>query len=167
MSVVRRFFTLFVTFDLIFIALLWLICIAITGENVYTALENQIVHYTIETSMVDVVVAAAIRFIILIFFYAILQINHWFVIALTTSFSCGFLITKVFLYTWPSNQQPFQVLLIIISFVISWFEAWFLDSRMIPQEEYSRNLTNGKPLNLILLFSPKLFYSNLFTSFNI
>lgn len=87
---------------------------------------------------------AALRFLILILFYAIIQIDHWFVIALTTSCSCCFLITKVFFYTWPTNQQPFQVLLIIISFVISWFEAWFLDSRMIPQEEYSRSLTQGE-----------------------
>lgn len=143
MSVVRRFFCLFVTFDLIFVTLLWLICIVINGDNIYKALENQIVSYTIEKSLFDVVGTAAVRFTVLIFFYAILRINHWIVIALTTSSSCGFLITKVFFYEWPLNQQPFQVLLIIISFVISWFEAWFLDSRMIPQEEYSRTLTEG------------------------
>lgn len=152
MSVVRRFFCLFVTFDLIFVTLLWLICTVINGENIYKALESQIVNYTIETSLFDVVVTAAARFFILILFYAILKIDHWIVIALTTSLSCGFLITKVFFYEWPLNQQPFQVLLIIISFVISWFEAWFLDSRMIPQEEYSRTLTQGlKTLNIMLL----------------
>ncbi|CRL03064.1 CLUMA_CG016235, isoform A [Clunio marinus] len=148
MSVVRRFFCLFVTFDLIFISLLWLICIVINGENIYKVLEKQIFDYTIEKSLFDVVVAACGRFLILIFFYGILQVNHWIIIAFTTTFSCGFLITKVFYYEWPSNQltpqQPvFQVLLIIISFVISWFEAWFLDSRMIPQEEYSRTLTQA------------------------
>lgn len=144
MSVVRRFFCLFVTFDLIFVSLLWLIAVVINGENIYNGLEQQIVNYSIETSLFDVVGIAALRFFILILFYAIIQIDHWFVIALTTSCSCGFLITKVFFYTWPTNQQPFQVLLIIISFVISWFEAWFLDSRMIPQEEYSRSLTQGE-----------------------
>jgi StAR-related lipid transfer protein 3 len=144
MSVVRRFFCLFVTFDLIFVGLLWLICVVITGENIYKALEEQVLNYTIEKSLFDVVVAAAARFIILIFFYGILQINHWIIIASTTTLSCCFLITKVIWYTWPPAQQPvFQVLLIIISFVISWFEAWFLDSRMIPQEEYSRTLTDG------------------------
>lgn len=145
MSVVRRFFCLFVTFDFIFVGLLWVICVVINGENIYQALEEQVVHYTIETSLFDVVIAAAIRFILLNFFYGIFKINHWIVIAITTSFSCAFLIFKVFWYTWPSNQQPvFQVLLIICSFVISWFEAWFLDSRVIPQEEYSRTLTSGK-----------------------
>lgn len=145
MSVVRRFFCLFVTFDLIFISLLWLICVVITGENIYKALRSQILDYSIETSLFDVVGAAGARFILLIFFYAILKCNHWSIIALTTTGSCGFLIAKVLYYTWPPSQQPvFQALLIIISFVISWFEAWFLDSRMIPQEQYSQRLTDGE-----------------------
>lgn len=154
MSVVRRFFCLFVTFDLIFITLLWLICVVLPGENIYKALEYQIINYSIETSLFDVVVAAAARFILLIFFYAMLKCNHWIIIALTTTFSCGFLITKVFFYIWPSSQQPvFQVLLIIISFVISWFEAWFHDSRMIPQEQYSQRLTEGKKLEFSFILS--------------
>jgi StAR-related lipid transfer protein 3 len=145
MSVVRRFFCLFVTFDLLFVALLWLICIAINGENILAVMKDQIINYTIEKSLFDVVATSVGRFIILIFFYGIIQINHWIIIAFTTTFSCSFLITKVFFYSWPSTQQPvFQVLLIIISFVISWFEAWFLDSRMIPQEDYSRSLTQGE-----------------------
>lgn len=78
------------------------------------------------------------------FFYGMLQIDHWFVVAITTTVSCGFLITKVFYFEWPASQQPFEVFLIIIAFVISWFEAWFLDSRMIPQEEYSRTVTQGE-----------------------
>lgn len=141
MSVVRRFFCLFVTFDLVFVGLLWVICVVINGVNIYKAIEDQVLNYNIETSLFDVVGAAGIRFILLIFFYGILKINHWIIIALTTSLSCGFLIVKVFYFIWPSNQPVFQVLLIICSFVISWFECWFLDSRVIPQEEYSRTLT--------------------------
>lgn len=143
-SAVRRFFCLFVTFDLVFVALLWLICVVISGENVYKALDEQILHYHLETSLFDVVLTAAIRFIILILFYGICKCNHWAIIAMTTTFSCGFLIVKVFYFIWPSNQPVFQVLLIICSFVISWFEAWFLDSRVFPQEEYSRTFSNGK-----------------------
>lgn len=140
-SAVRRFFCLFVTFDLLFVGLLWLICVVITGENVYKALQEQILHYDIETSLFDVVGAAVIRFVFLILFYGICKCNHWIIIALTTTLSCGFLIVKVFYFVWPSTQPVFQVLLIIISFVISWFEAWFLDSRVFPQEQYSRTLT--------------------------
>lgn len=145
MSVVRRFFCLFVTFDLVFVGLLWVICVVISGENIYKALDEQVLHYNIETSLFDVVLAAAIRFLLLTFFYGMLKINSVIIIALTTTLSCGFLIVKVFYFIWPSAQQPvFQVLLIICSFVISWFEAWFLDSRVIPQEDYSRTLTNCK-----------------------
>lgn len=107
MSVIRRFFCLFVTFDLVFIALLWLICVMvcyhfylfdkeynnkflsamfllqITGDNIYNALRTQVVHYTIYTSLFDIVMAAICRFVVLILFYAILYINHWIIIAVS------------------------------------------------------------------------------------
>uniref|UniRef100_A0A1A9VWE5 START domain-containing protein n=1 Tax=Glossina austeni TaxID=7395 RepID=A0A1A9VWE5_GLOAU len=144
MSVVRRFFCLFVTFDLFFVSLLWLICIVINGDNIFQAFQKQIVHYTIYTSLFDVVVAAVCRFIILILFYALLYVNHWFIIALSTSGSCLFLISKVFLFDWvDSRQQIFEVILIITSFVLAWGEAWFLDCRVIPQERHALHGTTS------------------------
>uniref|UniRef100_A0A182PTL1 START domain-containing protein n=1 Tax=Anopheles epiroticus TaxID=199890 RepID=A0A182PTL1_9DIPT len=122
MSVVRRFFCLFVTFDVVFISLLWIICVVITGDNVIHALQTQVLHYTVYTSLFDVVIAALIRFIFLILFYGLLSISHWLVIA------------------WTATPQPvFEVLLIVVSFVLAWGEAWFLDCRVIPQERYARN----------------------------
>ncbi|XP_017866449.1 PREDICTED: stAR-related lipid transfer protein 3 [Drosophila arizonae] len=139
MSVVRRFFCLFVTFDLLFVSLLWLICIVIGGDNIFQAFQKQVMHYTIYTSLFDVVATALCRFIVLIFFYALLYINHWSIIALSTSASCLFLITKVFFYDWVhSKQQVFDVILIITSFILAWGEAWFLDCRVIPQERHAR-----------------------------
>ncbi|XP_053677466.1 steroidogenic acute regulatory protein-like [Anopheles nili] len=140
MSVVRRFFCLFVTFDVVFISLLWIICVVITGDNVIHALQTQVLHYSVYTSLFDVVIAALIRFIFLILFYGLLSISHWLVIALSTTSSCAFLISKVFLYNWTATPQPvFEVLLIVVSFVLAWGEAWFLDCRVIPQERYARN----------------------------
>lgn len=140
MSVVRRFFCLFVTFDVVFISLLWIICVMITGDNIVHALQTQVVHYTIYTSLFDVVVTALLRFLFLILFYGLCHLNHWVVIALSTTGSCGFLIYKVFVYNWTATPQPvFEVLLIVVSFVIAWGEAWFLDCRVIPQERYARN----------------------------
>ncbi|XP_055609890.1 steroidogenic acute regulatory protein-like [Uranotaenia lowii] len=140
MSVVRRFFCLFVTFDMVFISLLWIICVMITGDNIFHALQTQVVHYTIYTSLFDVVVIAIIRFLFLIFFYGLCHLNHWIVIALSTTGSCAFLIYKVFVYNWTATPQPvFEVLLIVVSFVLAWGEAWFLDCRVIPQERYARN----------------------------
>lgn len=37
----------------------------------------------------------------------------------------------------------FQVLLIVISFVIAWGEAWFLDCRVIPQEQHAQSYLNA------------------------
>uniref|UniRef100_A0A182Q372 START domain-containing protein n=1 Tax=Anopheles farauti TaxID=69004 RepID=A0A182Q372_9DIPT len=140
MSVVRRFFCLFVTFDVVFISLLWIICVVITGDNVIHALQTQVLHYTVYTSLFDVVIAALIRFIFLILFYGLLSVSHWLAISLSTTSSCAFLISKVFLYDWTATPQPvFEVLLIVVSFVLAWGEAWFLDCRVIPQERYARN----------------------------
>ncbi|XP_058055101.1 steroidogenic acute regulatory protein-like [Anopheles bellator] len=140
MSVVRRFFCLFVTFDVVFITLLWIISVVITGENVIHALKSQVLHYSIYTSLFDVVIIALIRFIFLILFYGILSMSHWLVIALSTTSSCAFLICKVFMYNWTATPQPvFEVLLIVVSFVLAWGEAWFLDCRVIPQERYARS----------------------------
>lgn len=148
MSVVRRFFCLFVTFDLVFVSLLWLICIVIGGDNIFQAFQKQVVHYTIYSSLFDVVATALCRFMVLIFFYALLSINHWSIIALSTSASCLFLITKVFFYDWVhSKQQVFEVILIITSFILAWGEAWFLDCRVIPQERHARHYFTAATTN--------------------
>ncbi|KAH8269579.1 hypothetical protein KR018_009566 [Drosophila ironensis] len=148
MSVVRRFFCLFVTFDLVFVSLLWLICIVIDGDNIFNAFHKQILEYTIYKSLFDVVALAIFRFIVLIFFYAVLYINHWSIIAFSTSGSCLFLISKVFVFDWlQTKQQVFEVILIITSFILAWGEAWFLDCRVIPQERhalhYFRSMTSN------------------------
>ncbi|XP_046403109.1 steroidogenic acute regulatory protein-like [Ischnura elegans] len=139
MSVVRRFFCLFVTFDLLFTVFMWLICIMMIGDDIYSALVKQVVNFSIHTSLFDIVAAAAARFTLLIMFYALLYINHWIIIAISTSGTCAFLIAKVFLYHWADARQPaFHVVLILTSFVMSWGEAWFLDFRVLPQESHAR-----------------------------
>ncbi|XP_076657811.1 steroidogenic acute regulatory protein-like [Halictus rubicundus] len=140
MSNVRRFFCLFVTFDLLLTFLMWLICTMIAGENLESAFINQVVHYHITTSLFDIVMAAVCRFVVLLLFYALLHLNHWLFIALTTASTCAFLIAKVFLFDWSKCAQPvFQVLLILTSFVLPWVEAWFFDIRVLPQEMQARN----------------------------
>ncbi|XP_071442814.1 steroidogenic acute regulatory protein-like isoform X2 [Hetaerina americana] len=105
----------------------------------YYALVKQVVHFSIHSSLFDIVMAAAVRFTMLIMFYALLYINHWIIIAISTSGTCAFLITKVFVYHWADARQPaFQVLLILTSFIVSWGEAWFLDFRVLPQESHAR-----------------------------
>nr|CAD7573576.1 unnamed protein product [Timema californicum] len=102
MSVVRRFFCLLVTFDLLFTSLMWLIAL---------------------------MMAAISRFTVLLLFYGVLSINHWCVIA------------------WSIASQPvFQVLLILVSFIISWGEVWFLDFKVLPQEQQANDFLQASPL---------------------
>ncbi|CAK9830918.1 Steroidogenic acute regulatory protein-like [Anthophora retusa] len=139
MSTVRRFFCLFVTFDLLLTFLMWLICTMIAGESVEFAFVTQVIHYSIKTSLFDIVIAAILRFAILLLFYACLHLDHWIFVAMTTATTCAFLIAKVFLFDWTTFNQPvFQVLLILSSFVLSWVEAWFFDIRVLPQEMEAR-----------------------------
>lgn len=55
----------------------------IHGMDIYDALNEQILHYDVHSSLFDVVMAAVMRFSLLIFFYALLSVNHWFVIAVS------------------------------------------------------------------------------------
>ncbi|KAG6459122.1 hypothetical protein O3G_MSEX011203 [Manduca sexta] len=113
MSSVRRFFCLFVTFDLLFTSLMWLICVMMRGETLEQIFDKEIIKYNIKSSLFDIVV-----------------------VALSTSCTCAFLIAKVFVYDWLNASQPvYQVFLILTSFTLSWGEAWFLDFRVLPQEQ--------------------------------
>lgn len=53
------------------------------GENIVHALNVQVVHYTIQSSLFDIILAALIRFLLLIVFYGIFGINHWCIIAVS------------------------------------------------------------------------------------
>ncbi|XP_045508180.1 steroidogenic acute regulatory protein-like [Colias croceus] len=141
MSSIRRFFCLFVTFDLLFTSLMWLICVVMRGETLAQIFTREIIHYDIKVSLFDIVLVAVIRFVILILFYAILYINNWSVIALSTGGTCAFLIAKVFVFDWPDAAQPvYQVFLILTSFTLSWSEAWFQDFRVLPQELQAKQI---------------------------
>jgi Cholesterol-capturing domain. len=57
----------------------------------------------------------------------------------------------MFLMQWTSANQPvFQVLLVLISFVLSWGEAWFLDFRVLPQELQAMDLLQGKKFERLI-----------------
>ena len=62
MSPVRRFYLLLCTFDLLFTSLLWIISVLVTGKDLYTELDFQVVHYEIGSSMFDCVIAATCRY---------------------------------------------------------------------------------------------------------
>ncbi len=104
MSPVRRFFCLLVTFDVILTTLMWVITVIITGRDLRTAIEQQILDYTISSSMFDCVVVAAVRFLVSILFYAALDVNHWLPVSVTTLLTSAFTVAKVFVYNVRSNE---------------------------------------------------------------
>lgn len=141
MSPVRRFFVLFVTFDFILTALLWAITVVVTGRDLMSAIEQQIMEYTIHDSMFDCVLGAFLRFFILIACYAILGIKHWWPIAITTSGTSAFVVAKVFCYQWTKfGSITFDVMLVLVSFILAWGEMWFMDIRVLPLEQRAEEL---------------------------
>ena len=93
-----------------------------------------------------------------ILFYGILHLSHWWVITLSTTSTVAFLVAKVLKFqvraysrprTWPitacvqfSKYQPltYNVMLVLLSFIITWGEVWFFDLRMIPLERKAREM---------------------------
>ncbi|KAM4756750.1 stAR-related lipid transfer protein 3 isoform 1-T2 [Cyanocitta cristata] len=131
-SDVRRTFCLFVTFDLLFISLLWIIELN-TKEGIKENLKGEIINYKFKTSFFDIFLLALFRFVVLLLGYAVVRLRHWWVIAVTTLVSSAFLIVKVIL-SELLTKGAFGYLLPIVSFVIAWLETWFLDFKVLTQE---------------------------------
>ncbi|XP_023660920.1 stAR-related lipid transfer protein 3-like isoform X2 [Paramormyrops kingsleyae] len=131
-SDVRRTFCLFVTFDLLFISLLWIIELNIT-KAIWQNLEQEVIHYKFETSFFDIFLLAVFRFLCLQIAYAAVRLRHWWVIAITTLVSSAFLIAKV-INSDLLSQNAFGYVLPITSFVVAWLETWFLDFKVLTQE---------------------------------
>lgn len=121
-----------VTFDLLFISLLWIIELNGNG-NVLQKLREEVVNYEFSHSFFDIFLLALVRFGGLILAYAVFRVRHWGPIAITTAVSCVFLIIKVIL-SKLLLLGPFGYLLPIFSFVLAWVETWLLDCKVLPQE---------------------------------
>ncbi|XP_029014177.1 stAR-related lipid transfer protein 3 [Betta splendens] len=131
-SDVRRTFCLFVTFDLLFISLLWIIELNISN-TVWDSLKTEVVNYKFTTSFFDIWLLAVFRFLCLQVAYAAFRLRHWWVIAVTTLVTSVFLVLKVILSNLLS-QNAFGYVLPITSFVLAWLETWFLDFKVLTQE---------------------------------
>lgn len=131
-SDVRRTFCLVVTFDLLFISLLWIIELNGSG-GVLKKLKEEVLQYDFGHSFFDIFLLALVRFGGLILAYAVFRVRHWAPIAITTAVSCVFLIIKVTL-SELLLLGTFGYLLPIFSFVLAWVETWLLDCKVLPQE---------------------------------
>ncbi|XP_071789162.1 stAR-related lipid transfer protein 3-like isoform X1 [Asterias amurensis] len=147
-STVRRMFCLLIVFDFLLHSVLWFIYINLIDVSVRHSLTCQVTEYSIQSSLFDFVIAAAVRTFILLFAYALCRSKHWFAVAVTTSLSCIFLISKVFLYDFGYNKHdsdkcvpaynkahPVDFLIAIASFILPWAETWVFDYQVIPREK--------------------------------
>ncbi|XP_063076427.1 STARD3 N-terminal-like protein [Engraulis encrasicolus] len=137
-SDVRRTFCLFVTFDLLFVTLLWIIELNVNG-GIQNRLNEEVLKYDYHASFFDIFLLAVFRFASLILAYAVCKLRHWWAIAVTTAICTGFLIVKVILSKLLSQGGPFGYLLPIVSFVLAWIETWLLDFKVLPQEADDEN----------------------------
>ncbi|XP_074140584.1 STARD3 N-terminal-like protein isoform X1 [Sminthopsis crassicaudata] len=80
-SDVRRTFCLFVTFDLLFVTLLWIIELNVNG-GIETTLEKEVVQYDYYSSYFDIFLLAVFRFKVLILAYAVCRLRHWWAVAM-------------------------------------------------------------------------------------
>ncbi|XP_053465607.1 STARD3 N-terminal-like protein [Nycticebus coucang] len=136
-SDVRRTFCLFVTFDLLFVTLLWIIELNVNG-GIENTLEKEVAQYDYYSSYFDIFLLAVFRFKVLILAYAVCRLRHWWAVALTTAVTSAFLLAKVILSKLFS-QGAFGYVLPIISFILAWIETWFLDFKVLPQEAEEEN----------------------------
>jgi len=148
MSPVRRFFMLLCTFDILFTSLLWIIAILVTGRDLIRELHQQVVEYTIHSSMFDCVMAAGARFLVCVSFYGLLDLSHWWPITVTTASTVAFLIAKVFEYQWQTGEPiTYDVMLVLLTFIIAWGEVWFFDFRLIPLERKADEIWSGRQIS--------------------
>uniref|UniRef100_A0A8B9KTM5 StAR-related lipid transfer protein 3 n=1 Tax=Astyanax mexicanus TaxID=7994 RepID=A0A8B9KTM5_ASTMX len=131
-SDVRRTFCLFVTFDLLFVSLLWIIELNI-NKSIWLNLEKEVVRYDFRSSFFDIFLLAVFRFLCLQIAYAAFKLRHWWVIAFTTLVTSAFLIAKVIISDL-FTENAFGYVLPITSFVVAWLETWFLDFKVLTQE---------------------------------
>ncbi|XP_075683039.1 STARD3 N-terminal-like protein [Rhinoderma darwinii] len=136
-SDVRRTFCLFATFDFLFVTLLWIIELN-ANVSILEALKKEVLQYDYYYSFFDIFLLSFFRFNILIIAYAIFKLRHWWAVAVTTATTCAFLIVKVILSKLFS-QGAFGYVLPIMSFILAWIEAWFLDFKVLPQEGEEEN----------------------------
>uniref|UniRef100_A0A8C8X3X7 StAR-related lipid transfer protein 3 n=1 Tax=Panthera leo TaxID=9689 RepID=A0A8C8X3X7_PANLE len=115
-SDVRRTFCLFVTFDLLFISLLWIIELN-TNTGIQKNLEQEIIHYNFKTSFFDIFVSGLRG----------PKRGLW---------ALGDPPTVELSPVLPQllSKGAFGYLLPIVSFVLAWLETWFLDFKVLPQE---------------------------------
>lgn len=83
-----------------------------TGDTITNAFRVQVLHYTIDSSLFDIVFVAVVRFLFLITFYGIFSINHWIVIAVNS--------LRIWLFAIHTNSFHFAVNYNRVMLIFDW-----------------------------------------------
>ncbi|XP_062913030.1 STARD3 N-terminal-like protein isoform X1 [Mobula hypostoma] len=166
-SDVRRTFCLFVTFDLLFVGLLWIIELNVDG-GIIRRLKTEVICYDFHSSYFDIFVTTLVGNCVRlpaksknIGVSSMLPISesgcclaccvHQQLLCvlplqkglaytkITTAVTSAFLIAKVIISKLLVEGTAFAYLLPIISFILAWIETWFLDFKVLPQEAKDEN----------------------------
>lgn len=144
-SPVRQFFALLATFDICFCTFLWILCSVLEYRFVKLGFDKEVLAYTFTTSLFDMAILSAVRFVVLIGAYTVLRMKHWSLVAVLAVASDAVVLSKTFLYDWQVQLSSYSgglcgVLLLVASFVLPWSQAWFLDYRVVPSENKASQL---------------------------
>lgn len=105
-------------------------------QSFFEVLKDQVTKFTLYTSTFDVLMFSAIRFAFLEVMYACVRIQHWWAVAISTTVSNILTFAKIFLifYKPTPSTIPMTIVLLVFSFCITWIEVWYLDSKVLPEE---------------------------------
>uniref|UniRef100_UPI00358F7CD9 stAR-related lipid transfer protein 3 isoform X5 n=2 Tax=Myxine glutinosa TaxID=7769 RepID=UPI00358F7CD9 len=136
------------------------------GSGLKDNIIREVVKYNFKTSLFDIFLLAVLRSTLLLLAYALFNLRHWWMVAVTTFFSSAFLLAKVIM-SQLLEQSAMGCVLPIISFVVAWLETWFLDFKVLPREDRDEarasvsniNYADSGPLLLPGAPSDAAFYS--------
>jgi hypothetical protein len=151
----HRILALLCLFDFLFIALLWGL-VSQGFHGTFSNVRDSIESYHFKSSLFDVVCAALLRFLIFIVAYWFVRSDcSWFVV-FTTSTSTAFLMTKVFYYSFETDQHAGDYIVFISAFCVPFAEAWAFISRIAPLD---------KKIARLYMAAPPLEVSSKYTSY--
>ncbi|XP_078464832.1 stAR-related lipid transfer protein 3-like [Lampetra fluviatilis] len=137
----RRTFCLFTLFNGIFIVMLWLIMVSIkssqTGISYTAVVLEEVIQTDVSKTSFDIIWLAIFRATVLLLAYAACKWKCRFPVASTTCITSGYAFFKILHtdYSGENYYKSFAIMMPITIFVVSWFEALFMDYRVLPKEQ--------------------------------
>ncbi|KAL0268312.1 UNVERIFIED_CONTAM: hypothetical protein PYX00_010304 [Menopon gallinae] len=136
MSIIRQYFCLFVLVDLVFHSLIYLQYLKHVEDYKLTDLIGcQMNCYSIETSLIDLLLFSFGRFVLLEASYGLGKSDCWVWVGLTTALTTFFSIIKTSYYQWANDCLMYwPISMIILSVMLAWVETFIIEYRVLKLE---------------------------------